>query len=97
MISKKKKVYPIREELREYLINYGREQELTVNYDDLLRFQTAIPLYDKDGNDTLWSTVIYSETEMMEIYEAMRKLYALLKARGNEKLMRHLYIERIDV
>ncbi len=97
MISKKKKVYPIDEPLRNYLRLYEREKNIDISYDDLLRFEAALPLYDKEGNDTLWSTLIYNAGEMQEIHEALRKIYAQLKARGHENLMRHLYIERIDV
>ncbi|GIV44129.1 MAG: hypothetical protein KatS3mg035_1252 [Bacteroidia bacterium] len=97
LIKKKKKVYPVSENLLKYLQQYGRGIRLPIEYADLLRYETSISLYDKKGNDTLWSTVIFPENERNEIYENLRKIYAILKTNGDEQLMRHLYIERIDI
>ncbi len=97
LIKKKKKVYPVSDNLLKYLKHYGRGMRLPIKYSDLLRYETSISLYDKKGNDTLWSTVIFPENERNEIYENLRKIYAILKANGDEQLMRHLFIERIDI
>lgn len=97
LIKKKKKVYPVSENLLKYLKQYGRGIRLPIQYSDLLRYETSISLYDKKGNDTLWSTIIFPESERNEIYENLRKIYAILKTNGDEQLMRHLYIERIDI
>jgi len=97
LIKKKKKVYPVSENLLKYLKQYGRAARLPLKYSDLLRYETSITLYDKKGNDTLWSTILFPEGERNEIYENLRKIYAILKANGDEQLMRHLYVERIDI
>lgn len=97
LIKKKKKVYPVSENLLKYLKQYGRGMRLPIKYSDLLRYETSISLYDKKGNDTLWSTIIFPENERNEIYENLRKIYAILKTNGDESLMRHLYVERIDI
>lgn len=97
LIKKKKKVYPVSENLLKYLKKYGRAHRLPLKYHDLLRYETSITLYDKAGNDTLWSSVLFSDSEMSEIHENLRKIYSILKASGDERLMRHLYVERIDI
>lgn len=97
LIKKKKKVYPVSENLLKYLKQYGRATRLPLKYSDLLRYETSITLYDKKGNDTLWSTILFPEGERNEIHENLRKIYAILKANGDEQLMRHLYVERIDI
>lgn len=97
LISKKKKIYPISETLREYLIKYGREVNFPIHYADLLRYSSSIPLYDYKGNDTLWETVLYSESDREEIHYNVKKIYSLLKAEGDMSVMQHLYVDRIDL
>lgn len=94
--SKKKIFYPIKQPLRNYLIKYNRELELPVQYSDMLRFNLATPLLDKNDKDTLWQTVYYDESEMKELYAALKYTYALLHAAGQLALMEHLSVSRID-
>jgi hypothetical protein len=96
LITKKKLTYKISPRLRRYLIKYGRECQLPIKYADLLRFDNAIPLYDKKGKDTLWETVFYPQSEMNEIYESLKKIYADLKTDGDETVIKHLTIDRVD-
>jgi len=49
----------VEEPLRNYLKHYGREVKLPVTYTDLLRITYSVPLKDKNGQDTLWETVVY--------------------------------------
>ncbi len=97
LISKKKKIYKISPFLRAYLQTYGREKQLNIQYDDLIRYASSIPLYDHNGVDTLWETVFYTESEEKHIHEALKKIYAILKADGDVSVIEHLYIDRIDV
>lgn len=97
VISRKKIVYPISDSLRKYLINYGREVDIPIHYKDLLRYSGSVALYDSKGNDTLWETVFYDESDRAEIHYKVKKIYALLKADGDMSVMRHLYIDRIDL
>ncbi|MDB2499566.1 hypothetical protein N9X40_01795 [bacterium] len=60
----KKPSYSIGDELREYLARFNRDMELPVRYSQLLHWDEAMPLYDKDGEDTLWLTVVYSPEKM---------------------------------
>lgn len=97
LISKKKKIYPISTNLRTYLRKYGREVDFPIHYADLLRYNSSIPLYDFKGNDTLWETVFYSESDREEIHYNVKKIYSLLKAEGDMSVMNHLYVDRIDL
>lgn len=97
LISKKKIIYPISENLRSYLIKYGREVDIPIHYKELLRFSNSIALYDYKGNDTLWETVFYDESDRAEIYYNIKKIYAILKAEGDMSVMEHLYVDRVDL
>lgn len=95
-ISKKKIHYPIQAELRKYLKRYSRELNLPISYSDLDHYENAVPLYDKAGKDTLWETVYYSQSDMLEINQSLCSVYALLKTEGDISVMGHLYVNRID-
>jgi hypothetical protein len=97
LISKKKIIYPVSLNLRKYLQKYGREVDFPIHYADLLRYSSSVPLYDSKGNDTLWETVLFSESDREEIHYDVKKIYALLKAEGDMSVMQHLYVERIDL
>ncbi|MFD2200625.1 hypothetical protein [Shivajiella indica] len=97
LISKKKIIYPVSLKLREYLQKYGREVDFPIHYADLLRYSSSVPLYDSKGNDTLWETVLFSESDREDIHYEVKKIYALLKAEGDISVMQHLYVDRIDL
>jgi len=97
LISKKKKIYSISPNLKNYLRKYGREVDFPIHYGDLLRYNSSIPLYDFKGNDTLWETVFYSESDREEIHYNVKKIYSLLKAEGDMSVMQHLYVDRVDL
>jgi hypothetical protein len=70
---------------------------MPLSYNDLTRFDNTIPLYDAKDIDTLWVTVFYPQDDMNHIYEGLKKIYAILKANGDMSVMRHLFIDRIDL
>ena len=92
----KKKYYPINETLRSYLDKYKRLTKTTVFYDDLLRYQGNVVVYDKDGKDTLWIRLFYSEFERKEIDDSLKKIYSLLHSDGNDTNNEHLNVDNID-
>lgn len=94
--SYKKPFFPISDAFRIYLRRYLREVELPIKYADLLRYEEAFPLYDREGNDTLWLSVMYSQSQMAELNEALTFIYALLRADGDKEIMEHLTVSRID-
>ena len=97
LISRKKEAIPTSDFLESYLRRYGRMVESAIHYEDLLRYSTSIPMYDERGEDTLWSTVFYSNTEHHEVHDQLKRAYAILKADGDMSITKHLYIDRVDV
>ncbi|MBH2005159.1 MAG: hypothetical protein I8H66_10755 [Sphingobacteriia bacterium] len=94
--SKKKPMYPIKEDLRAYLIKYGREVILPFGYKDLQRFTYTIPLKDKHGNDTAWEKVSYDMHEWEFLRDNLVRVYAILKTEGDMSYADHLDVARID-
>jgi hypothetical protein len=95
-ISRKKPVYPITDALHKYLREYQREARFPVSYSDLRNFREAVPLMDKNGKDTLWECPIYPPHEIEQLHNGLKKVYAMLKASGNLRIVQHKYIDRID-
>jgi len=96
LISKKKDNIALSDYFRSYLTRYGRIWSDSIRYRDLSRFTNAIPVYDEKGKDTLWSTVLYSESDRKEIHEQLLTAYAILKADGDTSITKYLYIDRVD-
>ena len=95
-ISKKKPSYPIHNKLHNYLQEYNRNVRLPIFYDDLLRFQGAVTVYDKNDEDTLWIRVYYNEFEREEIDLCLKRIYSNLISDGNETIFKFLNIDAID-
>jgi hypothetical protein len=93
----KKPVFPVQDPLRKYLLHANRELNVQISYQDLLRFSNAITLFDRFGNDTLWETLIYTESDRREIYEALFHIYAQMKVGGDTSVIEHLYVDRVDL
>jgi hypothetical protein len=95
-ISKKKPSYPVSDRLNNYLKDYNRSLRISVSYDDLLRFQGSVAVYDKNDKDTLWTRVYYSEFDRAEIDLNLKKVYTILHSDGNEKTIPFLNVDAID-
>ena len=96
LISKKKPFYPINNLLKTYLIDFNRWINVPISYDDLLRFQGCINVYDNNDKDTLWTRVYYSDSELKEIDYNLKKIYTILHSDGNESNLTYLNIDAID-
>ena len=94
--SRKKDIYPVNDDFRNYLKTHGREVKLPVSYRDLLRITFSVPLLDKSGKDTLWEKVTYDMKEWEFIREGLVKIYAILKTEGDLSFSKHLDVARID-
>ena len=94
--SRKKDIYPVNDDFRNYLKIHGREIKLPVSYRDLLRITYSVPLLDKSGKDTLWEKVTYDMREWEFIREGLVKIYAILKTEGDLSFSKHLDVARID-
>ena len=95
-ISKKKPSYPVNQKLHEYLNEYNRNLKISILYEDLLRFQGSVTVYDKDDKDTLWIRVYYSEFDRAEIDLNLKKVYTQLHSDGNEKTIPFLNVDAVD-
>ncbi|MBL86628.1 MAG: hypothetical protein CMO82_08220 [Winogradskyella sp.] len=95
-ISKKKPSYPISDKLHSYLKFYNRNIRLPIFYDDLLRFQGSVVVYDKNDEDTLWVRVYYNEFEREEIDRSLKLVYSILISDGNEDIFKYLNVDAVD-
>ena len=48
-----------------------------------MEYENFINVYDRDGNNTYWITVIYNHAVADEINEKLKHVYAILKAAGD--------------
>lgn len=78
------------------MIEYSREEELSVSYQDLLNFTQGFPVYDHDGKDTLWESVIYSQSDTEEVFQGLTRIYSKLQIDGGYTNLDHLTIDKID-
>lgn len=94
-VLKRKKYYPVSSPLADYLTAYQRSYDIPVVYEDLHRFSQLFPLFDRDGNDTLWKTVFYEPEIREELSKKLVKIYSLLRTDAL-RVGDHLYMERVD-
>ena len=95
-ISFKKPSYPVCELLKVYLKKYNRSIRLPIFYDDLLRFQGSVEVFDKNDKNTLWIRAYYSESERTEIDLNLKRIYTKLHSDGNQKIIPYLSVDAID-
>lgn len=96
LITRKKKIYPVNEQLRQYLAENRREIALPVTYTDLKHFTGNVPIRDKKGQDTLWEAALYAQNEVTHIHDGLKQIYSILKTGGDASVHTHLHVERID-
>lgn len=95
-ISRKKAFFPLNPAFRGYLKMYEREVKLPVSYEELRYFDNSIPVYDKEGKDTLWESVFYPQSMYNQLQAGLKRIYSILKAGGDQAAEEHLEVERID-
>ena len=95
-ISKKKDFIAISTKLWQYLDQYTRKAKLPLKYTDLFRYKESFPVLDKNGQDTLWDSLIYDQTTEAELKQNLAIVYALLKTESHVEIVDHLQAERID-
>jgi hypothetical protein len=96
LIKVKKNFYPVSENLQDYLTRFGRNTKLPLEYSDLMRFSETMDVYDREGNPTLWQTVIYPSSIAEEIEQKLTQIYSQLLADGNTQIIQHLNVDRVD-
>jgi hypothetical protein len=70
---------------------------LPVSYEELCYYDNSIPVYDKDGKDTLWESVFYPQSMIGQLQAGLKRIYSIMKAGGDQAAEEHLSIERIDI
>jgi len=83
--------------LRQYLKQQERAKRIAITYKELTRYKTSISLYDKYGQDSLWETVLFNDSENDQVHQALKEVYSLLKADGDVSVIEHLFVDRIDL
>ena len=96
LMSKKKPTFPINDMLSDYLKKYNRNVKIPIFYDDLLRFQGSVTVYDNNDEDTLWIRTYYSEWDRIEIDNSLKKIYTMLLSDGSEETIPFLNVDAID-
>ena len=96
LMSKKKPTFPVNNLLDEYLKKYKRNIKISIFYDDLLRFQGSVIVYDKNEKDTLWVRTYYSEYDRKEIDASLKKIYTILHSDGGNDTLPFLNVDAID-
>lgn len=96
LISKKKPAFPISDQLSKYLSQHARNIKIPIFYDDLLRFQGAVEIFNENDKDTLWVSCYYAEHEREEIENSLKRMYSILHADGSDSILPYLNIDRID-
>lgn len=96
VISKKKPSYPVSEMLREYLGLYDRAHGIPLSYDELFVSAEMIPVYDREGRETHWYTMLYPRSYRDELDEKLKVVYSHLSTAGDMRAIKHLFIDRID-
>ncbi len=96
LMSKKKPAFPVNKKLQNYLVEHSRTIKIPVFYDDLLRFQGSVVVYDKNDKDTLWVRTYYAEHERKEIDLSLKKIYTILHSNGNEDAIKYLSVDAVD-
>lgn len=96
LITKKKILFPVNDALRSYLNDHERSSD-AIAYEELTRYTNSIPLYDSNGVDTLWETVLFSHADMEGIHKQLKTVYSNLTSSGNVEVIEHLFIDRIDI
>ena len=95
-IALKKPIFQVSSGLQKYLKAYERESKLPISYNDMLMFDESFPIMDKDGKDSLWLGPIYSNSQIEELHNGLKVIYANLKASGNLRIVQHKYIDKIE-
>ena len=95
-ISNKKPSYKISDLFFQYLKDYNRVEDLTVQYDDLLRYVGSVDVYDTNDKNTLWQRVYYNDNERLELENNLKKIYNVLYSDGSDTNTEFLTIDGID-
>lgn len=82
-IEYKKPIYKIKASLRDHLEQYSRLGNISLSYEDLLRYQQLVPITDKNDKDTNWFSALYPISDQHYFQEELVNIYQTLVADGD--------------
>lgn len=82
-IEYKKPIYKIKASLRDHLEQYSRLGNISLSYEDLLRYQQLVPITDKNDKDTNWFSALYPIADQHYFQEELVNIYQTLVADGD--------------
>ena len=65
-IQKKKPAFKVNDIFLNYLKKYNRVEDISIDYDDLMRYVGSVDVLDTQDIHTLWQRVYYSDSETNE-------------------------------
>lgn len=92
---KKKEYFPVSGGLWDYLSEYGRTFDFPSIYEELHRYSQLFPLFDREGNDTLWKSCRYEDAIRDSLKKKLTNIYSLLRT-GDPRVVDHLDLQRVD-
>ena len=93
-IEYKKPIYKIKAPLRDHLEQYSRLSDISLSYDDLLRYQQLIPITDDSGKETNWFSALYPIDEQAYFQEELVNIYQTLVSDGD--ILSYVKVGSID-
>ena len=73
-----KDIYAIEHPMRNYLLHYGREKKLPINYRDLHTYKYADAIRDSNDKLTHWETATYDASFQEILHQQLKETYLLL-------------------
>ena len=94
-IQKKKPAFKVND-IFKLLKKYNRVEDISIDYDDLMRYVGSVDVLDTQDNHTLWQRVYYSDSETNELNENLKKIYNILLSDGSNTNTSDLNVDSVD-
>ena len=91
--QQKKKFYPLSDPLRKYLVDYKRQLNLPVHYENLLQSEDCYPVMN--AKMRIPSGKLWSMTTMVGKHRGTKNLCSFLRP-GSERIPPNSYVDRVD-
>ena len=91
-----KDAFPVNAAFREYLQQYQRDNEIPIQYSDLINYSHADSLRDIKGKWTHWENAVYEPGQLRFLKAVLVKTYIILKHLSLSAIETQFDIERID-
>ena len=95
-IQKKKPAFKVNDIFLNYLKKYNRLEDISIDYDDLMRYVGSVDVLDTHDNHTLWQRVYYSDSDTNELNENLKKIYNILLSDGSNTNTSDLNVDAVD-